>query len=122
MGSNRSKVRPRTLTAQGLGRVAQPYGDVVPALHPSTTFERAPDGSFPAGRIYSRADNPTYDAPEAVLAALEGAAGALLFSSGQAASGAVFQALAPGDRVVAPRNMYWGLRNWLSGFMASWGL
>jgi len=122
MGSNRSRVRPRTLAAQGLGRVAQPYGDIVPPIHPSSTFERAPDGSFPAGRIYSRADNPTYDAPEAVLASLEGAAAALLFSSGQAAASAVFQALAPGDRVVVPRNMYWGFRNWLSGFMASWGL
>ncbi|HUI99020.1 MAG TPA: PLP-dependent transferase, partial [Usitatibacter sp.] len=97
-------------------------GDIVPPIHPSTTYERAPDGSFPAGRIYSRADNPTYDGPEALLAALEGAAGAILFSSGQAAAGAVFQALAPGDRVLAPRNMYWGFRNWLTGFMASWGL
>src|SRR5690349_858777 len=99
MGSNRSKAGPRTIAAQGLGRVAAPYGDIVPPIHPSTTFERAADGSFPAGRIYSRADNPTYDAPEAVLASLEGAAAALLFSSGQAASSAVFQALAPGDRV-----------------------
>ncbi len=115
-------MRPRTLTAQGLGRVAQPYGDVVPPIHPSTTLERAPDGSFPAGRIYSRADNPTYDGPEALLARLEGAAAALLFSSGQAAAGAVFHALRPGDRVLAPRNMYWGFRNWLAGFMGSWGL
>ena len=122
MASDRPTVRPRTLAAQGLGRVAQPFGDIVPPIHPSTTYERAPDGSFPAGRIYSRADNPTYDAPEAVLAALEGAASAILFSSGQAAAAAVFQALGPGDRVLVPRNMYWGFRNWLTGFMASWGL
>lgn len=122
MASEPLKVRPRTLAAQGLGRVAHPYGDISPPIHPSTTYERAADGSFPAGRIYSRADNPTYDAPEAVLAALEGAARAMLFSSGQAAAAAVFQALRPGDRVLAPRNMYWGLRNWVTGFMASWGL
>ncbi|HEX6633421.1 MAG TPA: PLP-dependent transferase, partial [Usitatibacter sp.] len=111
MGSNPSRLHPRTIAAQGLGRVAEPYRDIVPPLHPSTTFERAADGSFPAGRIYSRADNPTYDAPEAVLAELEGAHAALLFSSGQAAAAAVFQALAPGDRVLLPRNMYWGQRN-----------
>jgi cystathionine gamma-synthase len=112
----------RTLTAQGMGRVAPPHGDVVPPIHVSTTYERAGDGSYPGGRVYSRADNPSYDPPEALLAALEGAAGALLFASGQAAAFAVFQALAPGDRVVAPRNMYWGLRNWLTGPMAAWGL
>lgn len=122
MDPDRSKLRLRTLTAQGMGRVAAPYGDIVPPIHPSSTFERAPDGSFPAGRIYSRADNPTYDGPEAVLAALEGAAGAMLLGSGQAAAAAVFQALAPGDRVLLPRNMYWGLRNWVTGFMGSWGL
>jgi cystathionine gamma-synthase len=122
MATDRPKPGLRTLTAQGMGRVARPHGDIVPPLHPSSTYERAPDGGFPGGRIYSRADNPTYDGPEALLAALEGAAAALLFSSGQAAAAAVFQALAPGDRVVVPRNMYWGLRNWITGFMGSWGL
>jgi cystathionine gamma-synthase len=34
----------------------------------------------------------------------------------------VFQALAPGDSVLAPRAMYWGLRNWMSEFAATWGL
>ena len=122
MTTDRPKPGLRTLTAQGMGRVARPYGDIVAPVHPSSTYERAPDGSFPGGRIYSRADNPTYDGPEALLAALEGAAAALLFSSGQAAAAAVFQSLAPGERVLAPRNMYWGLRNWLAGFMRSWGL
>jgi cystathionine gamma-synthase len=122
MADDSGKRSPRTLTAQGMGRVAPPHGDVVAPIHVSTTYERAGDGSYPGGRIYSRADNPSYDAPEALLAALEGAAGALLFASGQAAASAIFQALAPGDRVLAPRNMYWGLRNWLTGPMAAWGL
>ncbi|HET9470065.1 MAG TPA: PLP-dependent transferase [Usitatibacter sp.] len=122
MADDPGKRSPRTLTAQGMGRVAPPHADVVPPIHVSTTYERAGDGSYPGGRVYSRADNPTYDAPEALLAALEGAAGALLFASGQAAAYAIFQALAPGDRVLAPRNMYWGLRNWLTGPMAAWGL
>ena len=37
-----------------------------------------------------------------------------LFSSGMAAATAVFQALNPGDHVVAPKVMYWALRNWLA--------
>ncbi|HVN35378.1 MAG TPA: PLP-dependent transferase [Casimicrobiaceae bacterium] len=113
---------PHTRTAQGLGAVAVPYRDIVPPIHVSTTYERGADGTFPGGRGYSRPENPTYDQPEALIASLEGAAGALLFASGQAAAGALFQSLSTGDRVLAPRNMYWGLRKWLLEFAAPWGL
>jgi cystathionine gamma-synthase len=114
--------RRETLVAQGLGRVAQPYGEIVPPIHAATTYERGADGSYPGGRVYSRADNPTYDTPEALLAALEGGEQAMLFASGQAAAAAVFQSLLPGDAVIAPRNMYWALRNWLVNFAAPRGL
>ena len=114
--------RPETLAAQGLGRIAEPYRDIVPPIHTTTTCERGADGTYPGGRVYSRADNPTYDQAEALIAALEGAAGAMLFASGQAAAAAVFQSLAPGDTALAPRNMYWALRKWLVGFAAPWGL
>jgi cystathionine gamma-synthase len=122
MSSDIPKLHAETLAAQGLGRIADPYRDVVPPIHVSTTYERAADGSFPGGRIYSRADNPSYDRAEALIASLEGAASALLFASGQAAAAAVFQSLGTGDAVLAPRNMYWGLRKWLLDFAASWGL
>ncbi|HRD84023.1 MAG TPA: aminotransferase class V-fold PLP-dependent enzyme, partial [Rubrivivax sp.] len=45
-----------------------------------------------------------------------------LFASGMAAATAVFQALKPGDHVLAPKVMYWSLRNWLMGFATDWGL
>src|SRR5260221_514123 len=107
--------RRETLTAQGSGRVAEPYREIVQPIHVATTYERGTDGSYPGGRVYSRADNPTYDAPEALIASLEGAHAALLFASGEAAAGAFFQALMPGA-VLAPRNMYWALRKWLLDF------
>ena len=115
-------LRNETLIAQGLGRIADPYREIVPPLHVSTTYERGADGGYPGGRIYARADNPAFDQVEALIASLEGAAGARVFASGQAAAAAVFQALAPGDRVLVPRSMYWGLRNWMSQFAATWGL
>jgi cystathionine gamma-synthase len=60
---------------------------------------------------------------EGVLAMLEEAkAGAMLFASGMAAATAVFQALDPGDHIVAPRVMYWALRSWLLTEAARWGL
>ena len=46
----------------------------------------------------------------------------MLFASGMAAATAVFQALQPGDHVLAPKVMYWSLRNWLADFATSWGL
>ena len=122
MTAKKANLHPETLAAQGMGRVAAPYRDVVPPLYPSTTYERGDDGTYPGGRVYSRADNPTYDQAEALLASLEGAPAAMLFGSGQAAAAAVFQALAPGDCVLAPRNMYWALRKWLLAFAAPWGL
>lgn len=122
MPTDESKLHPRTLAAQGLGRVADPYRDIVPPIYVSTTYERGADGGFPGGRIYSRADNPSFDQVEALIAVLEGAAGALVFGSGQAAAAAVLQALAPGDRVLAPCNMYWALRSWMSQFASRWGL
>jgi cystathionine gamma-synthase len=116
------ELHAETLAAQGLGRVTTTYREIVPPIHVSTTYERGADGSYPGGRIYSRADNPGYDQAEALIASLERAEAALLFSSGQAASAAVFQALVPGESALVPRNMYWAFRKWLLEFAAPRGL
>jgi cystathionine gamma-synthase len=115
-------MHPATRAAQALGWIDETTRAVIPPLHPATTYLRDPDNQYRSGRIYGRADNPGYDQPEALLADLEGGRAALLFASGMAAATAVFQALRPGDHVVAPRVMYWGLRKWLQGFVADWGL
>ncbi len=113
---------PSTIAAQALGWVDAATGAVTPPMHAASTYERDPDNGYSRGRNYGRADNPTYDQPEAVLTALEGGAGAMLFSSGMAAATAVFQALAPGDHVIASNVMYWSLKNWLRTFARGWGL
>jgi cystathionine gamma-synthase len=46
----------------------------------------------------------------------------MLFGSGMAAATAVFQALKPGDHVIAPQVMYWALRSWLAGWLQPWGI
>jgi len=84
----------------------------------STTFERAEDGTFPGGHIYSRASNPNRTLLENVLAKLEGGADAASFSSGNAAGMSVFQSLPPGTHIIAPDDMYHGLRNQLKLFFA----
>lgn len=103
----------RSLTAQAMGGVEPVTGAIVPPIHVSTTYLRDPDNAYRSGYAYGRPDNATVREAEAVIAMLEGAAGALLFSSGMAAAASVFQALEPGGHVVAPAVMYWGLRRWL---------
>jgi cystathionine gamma-synthase len=84
----------------------------------STTFERGPDGDFPGGHIYSRSSNPNRASLESVLARLENGVDAASFSSGNAAGMAVFQSLSPGTHIIAPDDMYHGLRNQLKNLFA----
>ena len=116
------KMKPATVAAQALGWIDEKTRGVSPPIHPSSTYVRDPDNQYRSGRSYSRADNPTYDQAEAVLAALENGVEAALFSSGMAAATAVFLSLAPGDHVLAPKAMYWLLRSWLLSFATNWGL
>ena len=88
----------------------------------STTFARAADGGYSQGHIYSRAGNPTRTSLEQCLAALEQGAAAAAFPSGSAASMALFQALAPGNHVIAPDDMYHGTRTQLRDLLQRWGL
>jgi cystathionine gamma-synthase len=115
-------IKPATVAAQGLGWIDETTRAVSPPLHLSTTYLRDEDNLYRSGRNYARADNPAFDQPEAVLAALEGGAAAMVFASGMAAATSVFQALKPGDHVIAPKVMYWSLRNWLAHFATQWGL
>ena len=112
-----------TRIASGLHYADAGTGAVMPPIHTSTTYARGGDYRLPDSDVsYTRAQNPTYRLAEAMIATLEGGAAALLFASGMAAATAVFRALAPGDRVVVPGNMYYGLRRWLAGFCPHWGI
>jgi cystathionine gamma-synthase len=111
-----------TLAAQAMGEVDAVSGDLVPPIHMSTTYERQTDGSYHQDRIYTRADNPTFEHAERLLAALEGGSSCALFASGMAATTAIFQSLVPGDHVLVSRVLYWGVRKWLAEFALTWGL
>lgn len=114
--------QPRTRAAQGLGWIDETTKAVSLPLHATSTYVRDPDNQYRAGFSYGRDENPTFAQAEALLAELEGGAEAMLFASGMAAAVAAFQALAPGDHIVAQEVMYWGLRKWLAETATRWGL
>ncbi|MBI4735034.1 MAG: PLP-dependent transferase [candidate division NC10 bacterium] len=115
-------MRIETLAVHAGHSVDPATGAVTPPIHLSTTFAREADGTYPRGYIYSRTSNPNREALERCLSALEGGAAAAAFSSGSAATMSVFQALAPGDHVVAPRDAYHGTARLLRDTFAPWGL
>jgi cystathionine gamma-synthase len=86
---------------------------VVQPIVMATTFERDADGGFSSGYQYSRSANPNRSSLETVLAKLENGVEAAAFSSGNAAGMSVFQSLEPGTHIIAPDDMYHGLRNQL---------
>jgi cystathionine gamma-synthase len=111
-----------TLAAQALGRVDEATRSIIPPIFLTSTYIRDPDNQYRTGNIYGRPHNPTNEHPENLLAALEGGDSCLTFASGMAAATTVFLALKPGDHVVAPSVMYWGLRKWLQTYASDWGL
>lgn len=114
------KIETRAVHA---GRRPEPgTRDVTPAIHQSTTFHKAEDGSLPGGFLYARANNPNRQALEEALASLEEGAGALAFSSGSAATLALLHALAPGDHVIAGDDVYYGTAILLNTHLREWGL
>jgi cystathionine gamma-synthase len=103
-------------------RIDPTTGAVTMPIHLSTTFERSPAGEYPLGYSYSREDNPTRRALEECLADLEGGKRALAFSSGLAVATALVQGLQPGDHILAPDDVYWGLRKVIGGVFGKWGI
>ena len=115
-------MRVETLAVHGAHAADAATGAVAPPIYLSTTFERAADGTLPHGYLYARDATPNRTALERALATLEGGAAAAAFSSGQAATMAVFQSLAPGDHVILPSSVYYGTRKLLDQVFARWGL
>ena len=87
------------------------YGDVSRPIHLSSTFATLDIDKPTGGYDYSRSGNPTRDALEQKLAAIENAKFGLAFSSGLAAESLVcLSLLKPGDNIVAFNDLYGGTR------------
>lgn len=76
-----------------------------------------------AGHMYSRISNPTVEAVEQKIAALEGGVGALCTTSGQGANMiALLNILGAGDHVVAASTIYGGTVNLFGATLKKFGI
>ncbi len=118
-----TKGKVETLLAQAGHYLDRETGSVVPPIQPSTTFARDEEGDlYDGNRIYARDQSVNAEMAEAILCELEAGASCKLFASGMAAATALVQTLRPGERIVAPKIMYWSLRAWLIAYCEDWGI
>jgi cystathionine gamma-lyase len=82
-------------------------GAVMTPIYATSTYAQSSPGEH-KGYDYARTRNPTRDALEACVAALEGGAAGFAFASGMAAIGTVLELLDSGSHVVAMDDLYGG--------------
>lgn len=96
--------------------------DIVQPIHLTTTYERNSDGTI-GEMLYTRLNNPNRVVVETKIAAMEGGAEAIAFSSGMAAIHAFFETLlTPGSHVIIPDDCYHGTRSLVHKFFARWNV
>ena len=98
-------------------------GAVVPPLYQVSTFKQDGVGGLRGGYEYSRSANPTRDALEECLTALEAGSRSLAFASGMAASDCLVRTVCrPGDRVLIPHDAYGGTFRLFDKVFQGWDL
>jgi cystathionine gamma-synthase len=106
------------------GQAPEPRtGAVVPPIFQTSTYAQDAVGEPRQGYEYARTANPTRDALQDCLAALEGGRAALAFASGMAAEDTLLRTVCrPGDHVVIPDDAYGGTYRLLARVAEPWGL
>lgn len=103
-------------------KIGDPSSAIIPPISPSTIFEIDTEGKKDGDLHYTRLSNPNRLQFEHLIATLEGGEAAAAFSSGIAAATGVLQALAPGDHIIIPEDVYAGTRKMVKDIMNGWGL
>src|SRR6266700_3051153 len=104
------------------GQVPEPLaGAVMTPIYQTSTYVQQGLGKH-KGYEYARTSNPTREALERNVAALEGARHGFAFSSGLAALDAVIKLLSAGDHVVSGENVYGGSHRQMTHIWARLGL
>ena len=98
-----------------------PYGAVNVPIYQTSTYAQ-PSVGRPKVFDYARGGNPTREAFQQALAALEGGERCFAFGSGMGAESTLLLTLRPGDHVLLSDDVYGGTYRLLSKVLEPWGL
>lgn len=96
-------------------------GAIMTPIYQTSTYVQAAPGKH-KGYEYARTQNPTRDALQTSLAALEGGKHGICFSSGLAAMDAVIKLLSSGDEVLCSNDLYGGSYRLLTRIYSAMGI
>ena len=96
-------------------------GAIMTPIYQTSTYVQASPGDH-QGYEYARTQNPTREALEKNLAALENGTHARCFASGMAAVDAVMKLLKPGDEVISTNDLYGGSYRIFTKVFANFGI
>jgi cystathionine beta-lyase/cystathionine gamma-synthase len=97
-------------------------GAIMPPVYQTSTYVQPELGQPKHGYEYARVTNPTRDALQANVAALEGGRYGAAFGSGLAAIEAIVKKLSVGDHVVSEENTYGGTTRMFNTILARLGI
>jgi cystathionine gamma-synthase len=98
-----------------------PYGAVNVPIYQTSTYAQPAVGE-PKVFDYARGGNPTREAFQQALAALEGGERCFAFGSGMGAESTLLLTLRPGDHVLLANDVYGGTYRLLAKVLEPWGL
>jgi cystathionine gamma-synthase len=98
-----------------------PYGSVNVPIYQTSTYAQPRVGE-PKVFDYARGGNPTREAFQTALAALEGGERGFAFGSGMGAESTLLLTLRPGDHVLLADDVYGGTYRLLAKVLEAWGL
>jgi len=121
------KRRKETEAVRGGVDLSKKLGPVSTPIYQTSTFEATDNEEMlrvtPSDHFYTRYGNPTNSAAEAAVAELEGADGALLFTTGMTAiTSAILTFVKSGDHIVAQRDIYGGTTKLLTTWLPKFGV
>lgn len=96
-------------------------GAIMTPIYQTSTFVQSAPGEH-KGYEYSRSGNPTRQALEELIAAIEGGRFGLAFSSGLAATDTILRLLNPGDHIIVGNDVYGGTYRLFERVFARYGL
>ena len=97
-------------------------GAIMPPIYQTSTYVQPKLGEPKRGYEYARVQNPTREAMEANIAALEGGTHGMAFASGLASIEAIVKRLSSGDHVIYEENVYGGTHRMFVQVLSRFGL